>query len=103
MKKQNENSWKWLTDRIPAGKADAVSMPHLARVMNMNPRELRLAVEQARRAGILICSCEKGYFMPETLQEIREHAHRMDARIRTGRDCLRPFLKEIRRTEASRK
>lgn len=103
MKEQDGNRWKWLTDRIPAGKADAVSMAHLARVMGMEPRELRLAVEQARRAGILICSCEKGYFMPETIQELKAHAQRMGARIRTGRDCLRPFLKEIRRTEASRK
>ena len=91
------NDWEWLTDSIPTGRRDAISMRHLARVHNLSCRKMRLAIEQARRAGILVCSCEDGYFMPETLDEIKEHARRMGERVKTGRACLVPFLREIRR------
>ena len=91
------DEWKWLTDSIPTGRRDAISMGHLARVHNLSGRKMRLAIERARRAGILICSCDNGYFMPETLEEIQEHARRMGERIKTGRACLVPFLREIRR------
>jgi len=74
-------------------------MGHLARVHNMTCRQMRLAIEQARRAGNLICSCERGYFMPETLAEIMEHAHRQGERVKTGRACLVPFLRRIRQAE----
>lgn len=91
------NNWEWLTNSIPKGRRDAISMGHLARVHNLSSRKMRLAIEQARRAGILVCSCEQGYFMPETLDEIKEHARRMGERVKTGRACLVPFLREIRR------
>ena len=75
-------------------------MQHLARIMGTDERELRRSVEQARRAGILICSIGHGYFMPETLQEIRQHVHRARERIRTGSVCLRPFIRELMKREA---
>ncbi len=91
--------WKWLTDSIPAGRADAVSMAYLAKINRMTEREVRKAIEQARRAGILICSCENGYFMPETMQEIKAHVHRAGSRIKTGRECLEPFIRELEAKE----
>lgn len=94
------NEWKWLTDHIPRGRAEAISMQHLARIMGTDERELRRSVEQARRAGILICSSNRGYFLPENGQEIREHVHRARERIRTGSVCLRPFIRELIKREA---
>jgi hypothetical protein len=60
---------------------------------------MRLAVERARRSGILICSSDKGYFMPETLEEVKEYTQRTKARIRTGGQCLAPFLRRIKEAE----
>ena len=91
------NEWEWLTDTIPIGQRDAVSMSHLARVHNLSDRKMRREVEKARKAGNLICSSDKGYFMPETISDIREYARRERARIRTGCQCLAPFLREIGR------
>ena len=78
-------------------------MADLARITGTEARELRRMIEAARRAGILICSSEKGYFMPETLQDIRQHVHRARERIRTGGACLRPFIREMKRREAGGK
>lgn len=93
------NRWKWLTDSIPTGRAAAVSMAYLAKITGLRQRELRREIEKARIDGILICSCETGYFMPETLLELRAYAIRAGSRIKTGRKCLVPFLQEIRATE----
>ena len=93
------NEWTWLTETIPIGQADALPMSYLAALHHLTGRKMRYEVEKARKAGILICSSDKGYFMPETLEEIREYASRTKARIRTGGQCLAPFLREIKRAE----
>ena len=90
-------NWKWLTDSIPTGHRDAVSMGYLAKLHNLSERKMRFAVENARRDGILICSGDRGYFLPETVTEIKDYAKRTSARIRTGRACLAPFLRELRK------
>jgi len=91
------NKWEWLITIIPIGRAAALSMSYLANLLGISNRELRKEIESARRDGVLICSCDKGYFMPETMTEIKEHAQRAKARIRTGGQCLAPFLREIMR------
>lgn len=96
------NEWAWLTDTIPTGQMDAISMSHLARIHNLSNRKMRREVEKARRAGNLICSSDRGYFMPETIADIRDYALRTKARLRTGGQCLAPFLREIRRAEGIR-
>ena len=89
--------WKWLTDSIPRGQADAVSMSQLSTLHQMSARKVRLAIENARRDGVLICSSERGYFMPVTVDEIQTYTRRTSARIRTGRACLAPFLRELKK------
>ena len=93
------NGWQWLISVIPVGRAEAVSQTYLAMLFGISKRELRKNIEDARKAGNLICSCGQGYFMPETMTEIKEYARRAKARIRTGGQCLAPFLREIRRAE----
>ncbi len=91
------SAWTWLTETIPIGEQDAVSMRYLAALHHLTDRKMRQQVELARKAGILICSSDRGYFMPETLDDIRSYASRTKARIKTGGQCLAPFLREIRR------
>ena len=77
-------------------------MAYLAQMFGISKRETRKMIEDARRGGILICSSDKGYFMPETVLEIKAYAKRAKARIKTSARCLAPFLREIRRAEGIR-
>lgn len=90
-------NWKWLTDTIPTGQDSALPMYHLAMMHGLSARKMRLAVENARRDGILICSSDRGYFMPETVFELQEYARRTSARLKTGKACLAPFLRELKK------
>lgn len=93
------NKWAWLTDHIPYGRADAVSAEDLSTLENMDKRELRRAVENARRDGILICGDNHGYYKPESDAEIHAYIHRVRGRIRTASVCLAPFIREIKQAE----
>ena len=95
----NLNKWAWLTDHIPNGRADAISADDLSLLMGFDKRELRRAVEKARRDSILICGDERGYYKPESDAEIRAYVHRVRGRIRTASVCLAPFIREINRAE----
>lgn len=86
--------WKWLTDSIPTGRREAVSMEHLARINGLSRREMRFTIEKARRAGILICGDESGYYFAESPEESRAYIQRVQRRIRTAKACLVPFLRE---------
>lgn len=89
----------WLTETIPTGERDAVPMGYLAALHHLSDRKMRQQVEQARKSGILICSSDSGYFMPETMEDVKEYAKRTKARIRTGGQCLAPFLRKIKEAE----
>ena len=91
--------WTWLTETIPIGEQDAVPMNYLAALHHLSDRKMRQQVEQARKSGILICSSDRGYFMPETLEDVKDYAKRTKARIRTGGQCLAPFLRKIKEAE----
>ena len=94
--------WQWLVSIIPKGQQEAVSMTYLAEILGLSKRALRKEIENARKAGVLICSSDRGYYMPESILELRDYAHRTRARIRTGSECLAPFLREIKRAEGIR-
>lgn len=93
------DEYTWLTDHIPAGHDDAISAEDLSKLMNMDKRDLRRAVENARRAGILICGDGHGYYFPETFEEMVAYIHRVKSRIKTGCVCLAPFLRRIKEAE----
>ena len=95
----NLSRWAWLTDHIPYGRADAISAEDLSMLMGFDKRELRRAVEKARRDNILICGDERGYYRPGSYAEISSYIHRVRSRIRTASVCLAPFNREIRRME----
>lgn len=95
------SNWSWLTDHIPTGRIDAISAEDLARLLDMDKRSLRQTVEEARRASILICGDERGYYFAADNAEMAAYIHRVRGRIRTGCACLAPFLRQIRKAEVS--
>ena len=96
------NRWVWLTDHIPVGQRDAISAEALSHLLNMDKRDLRRAVEDARRDNILICGDNHGYYFAANDAEIGSYVHRVRGRIRTGCVCLAPFLRQLKEAEGGR-
>lgn len=68
---------------IGGGEDNAVSSTALQAVTGLTDRELRKAIEHLRRAGHVIASCDRGYFIPETLAEVRAHILKESRRARS--------------------
>ena len=96
------NRWVWLTDHIPVGQRDAISAEALSQLLNMDKRDLRRAVEDARRDNILICGDNHGYYFAANDAEMGSYVHRVRGRIRTGCVCLAPFLRQLKEAEGGR-
>lgn len=84
-----------IADFLLNGKENAISMADLAEVMNIPERSLRLEILQARINGDLICSCDRGYFLPESVDDIREYVISRKAYLKTAGKALKPFIKAI--------
>lgn len=50
------------------GVENAISTAQLKLITGLDDRQIRKAVERERRAGVLILSCNSGYFLPQTGQ-----------------------------------
>ena len=70
-------------------------MTDLAHVVNIPERSVRFEILQARINGELICSCEQGYFLPESVDDIREYVISRKAFLKTAGKALKPFVKAI--------
>lgn len=84
-----------IADFLLNGKENAISMADLAGVMKIPERSLRLEILQARINGDLICSCDRGYFLPESVDDIREYVISRKAYLKTAGKALKPFIKAI--------
>lgn len=88
-----------IIDKVPEGQKNAQPMKYIAKITGASEREVREAVKDSRAAGILICSGNRGYWKPETLDETREYVSHQISRIRTGKKVLQPFLDAIEEAE----
>lgn len=70
-------------------------MADLAHVADIPERAVRLEILQARIAGELICSCDQGYFLPESDDDIREYVISRKAYLKTANKALKPFVRAI--------
>ncbi len=67
---------------IPTGQRNARHVNEIAALLGMRNRELRKHIEHLRREGHVIIGCGKGYYIPDTLDELegyvkQEHARAM--------------------------
>lgn len=88
-----EGDFRFLLNLIPSGEDCAISMKLLSQLVGTTERGIRKLVELARRSGLVICSTESGYFLPETIEEVRRYYHTAESRIRTCSVCLVPVRK----------
>lgn len=54
-----------IIEMIPAGKDNAISMRDIGILCGLSDREVRKAILDARYNGKIICSYERGYYLPE--------------------------------------
>lgn len=84
-----------LTSLIPTGKANAMPMRFLAKLMETETYSVREEVLKARTDGILICSCQNGYYFPEDLGELQDYYQRRRGYIRTAQAAFSPFQNAV--------
>ena len=80
-----------LTEFIPTGRANAISMRELAALLNVDTRTVRALVQRAREQGAPICSewgANGGYYLPADTYEARRYLRQQKARIRSARAAL---------------
>lgn len=88
-----------LFDIIPTGEDSAIHVEELAQIFNVNERDVRLNIEQIRCGGKTIISSKKGYFKPETEDEIERFVRREFKRynaIERRTMSARLLLRELR-------
>lgn len=71
-----------LLDLIPSGEKNAISTKDLANLLNCHSREITLTMHFLRVKGAVICSCTKGFFKPENLEETRHFVATMRSRCK---------------------
>ena len=82
---------------IPTGKDNAISMRLLASLAGMSERELRRTLASARiNENEIICTCDDGYFFPETLEECRDYYKARFASAMTTLREIKPVRKKLK-------
>lgn len=87
--------FKYLEGYISKGKANARRQKDIAEDMGVTAETVKHDVTEARKAGILIASCSRGYYYAETVEEMREFVNLLQAQAKTRNDTAKPFMREI--------
>ena len=88
-----------IVDFIPDGLDNAVSQKQLCDMTHLSDREVRQAIENARRQGAPICSsCHSdsfGYYMPKTKYEATIYLTMQQRRINSATQAMKPVQDAI--------
>lgn len=71
-----ENLFGFLSD----GEENAITTRELCKLLGWNSREVTLCVHALRRSGKVICSSDKGYFLPSCLHDVVRFYRNMTSR-----------------------
>lgn len=78
-----------IADFLSRGRENAIPRRDLERLTKLAPREVSLAVERERRAGVPILADGRGYFLPASEEEraecVRSLRHRAGEILTTAR------------------
>ena len=82
-----------ILDFIPYGLENAVSQQQLCDATHLNKREVRQAVENARRQGAPICSScngeNGGYYLPTSKHECEVYLRMQKHRIQSAKEAMK--------------
>jgi len=87
-----------ITDHIPYGRANAISMRELSERLHVDPRTVRALIQRERERGTPICTDWErgGYFMPANESEALAYFRQQKRRIKTARAALNGVAKYLR-------
>lgn len=94
-----KEQFKYLEAYIGKGKANARRQRDIAGDMGITPDTVKHDITEARKAGVLIASCSRGYYYAETVEEMREFVNLLHAQAKTRNDTAKPFVREIHARE----
>ena len=84
-----------VSEYLTPGKRNAISLADLSSMIGLPERTLKKAVLEERLTGILILSSDHGYYLPDSIEEIREYVNTRRAYLKTARKALLPFKKAL--------
>ncbi len=67
---------------LSEGENNAIKTSEISRLTGLNQREVTLYINALRRSGEVICSSEKGYYLPSCLYEVERFYRQMTSRQR---------------------
>ena len=84
---------------LTVGERNAVSLRHLAKVLQVTEREVRRMVLRARCEGVPILSSNQGYFLPEDESEILRFVRARLKAIRTSAAAIHFLQRRLKERE----
>jgi len=88
---QKREGQLFIADFLHRGEANATTKRELRNIIHLPERTIRLMVQDERRRGIPILSGQRGYWLAESADEIRQFYRNMTARadeIRRSAACV---------------
>ena len=68
---------------LRTGENNAISLFNMCKVSGVDNRATRQIIEDLRRSGVVIISSNKGYYLPETLEEVKHYINKESKRARS--------------------
>lgn len=75
-----------IAELLSIGEQNTRTCNELATVLNIDARDVRQAIRLERLAGAPICSCSKGYYLPDNDADIQ---HTIDRLYKQGKENIR--------------
>lgn len=87
---------KKLLSVIGHGEENAITQQEITKLTGIQPRDTRLILERARKAGTVICSSNAGRFYPQNIEELEHYVLRVQASVRNELIALAPARRLLR-------
>ncbi|WP_026493076.1 hypothetical protein [Butyrivibrio sp. XPD2002] len=85
---------------IPKGHEKAISGTKLDILADTEERDRKRTIEHLRKHGYLICANNNGYFIAETMDELKDYVRTVKRRIKTTGETIRKANKIIKRYDS---
>lgn len=69
-----------LIDLLSEGEQHAITTRQLSKLLGWDSREITLYINALRRSGEVICSSDKGYYLPSCLYDVERFYSQMTSR-----------------------
>lgn len=75
-----KNTKEMIFDFLQRGRKNAITTRELAGMLGVEPRTVTQLIHDLRVHGVFICSCDRGYFLPESRADLIEFVETMKSR-----------------------